>query len=238
MDAVSTSVPDSSDSHRVNDLMEKYTDLSFGQVKNGAEGARMPCVTRTFENLTSSILSATNLDSDFEVLGKVFGPNHGVSGELMKLEPEPWVEISDSSMSMKNSANLENFPETCKFVKNEREPTRSEFHLTPDVNQLDVCTSSITPCHSPRMDSTPGLMVDLNPSSAPASMTQLGFEQTTSNTPPVMCKSEVGSWDSQLWFQAALNEERPAQVGFSPQDIISSSGFIQRSTTFYSSLPG
>ncbi|XP_062861336.1 progesterone receptor [Trichomycterus rosablanca] len=215
MEAVSTSALDSSDSQRVNDMMDKYTDISFGQVKNGAEGAR------SFDNLdTLAILSATNLDSEFEVFEKAFGPNHDGSEELLKLEPGPWVEIPVSSLPLKN----------------EREPplisaqTRSEFHLAPNVNTLDVCTSSVSPCHSPMMDSNSGLMVDLNQTSATGPMTQLAFEPST--TPPLVCKSELGSWDSHLWF------ERPGQVGFASQEIVGSSGFIQRSPTFYSAIPG
>lgn len=214
--------------------MEKYTEMSFGQVKNGADVSRLSCLARSFGEVEPlSVLSAPNTGGDFTV-----SACQERAEDFLKIEPGPWEDITDKAFPIKESTNLES-TDVCKFIKGEREPTlitappRDAF----DIDALDVSNSSLAPARPPLMDCSAGVMVDIPQSGALMSLSQMKPEAAAALgfDPAGVCKSEMGGWDPHLLFSAALAEERPGQMGFSPPEGIQS--FIQRSPAVFSAFP-
>ncbi|KAB5575248.1 hypothetical protein PHYPO_G00218620 [Pangasianodon hypophthalmus] len=240
METVSSSMSDSSHSPGVSDVMETYTQVSFGQVKNGADVARVSCLARSFGDVDPlCVLSAPNPG----------GASQDRAEDFLKIEPGPWEDITDKAFSFKETTNLEiSTTDACKFIKDEREPAlitappRAAFDISQSIDALDIAVSaaSLAPVQAPLMDSSAGVMVDIPqpgavvplPQMKPEAAAALGFDAAA------VCKSQMGGWDSHLWFSAALAEERPGQMSFSPPEGIHSSGFIQRSPAVFSAFPG
>lgn len=243
METVSSTMTDSSESHRVSDAMEKYTELSFGQVRNGSDGAHLPCLARSFGDVDPlCVFSAPGTGSDFSVRAS---QEH--TENFLKLEPGPWEDITDKAFPLKETGDLEiSTTDACKFIKDEREPAlitvppRAAFDIPQNIDALDVTTSSLDPVPPPLMDSGAGVLVEIPqpgalvslPQMKPEAAAALGFDSAA------VCKSEMGGWDPHLWFSSALPEERAGQVSFSPQEGLHSSGFMQRSPAVFSSFPG
>lgn len=243
METVSSTMTDSSESHRVTDVMEKYTELNFGQVKNGANGARLPCLARSFGDIDPlCVLSAPSTGGDFSV-----SASQERTEDFLKIEPGPWKDITDKVFPLKETTNLDiSTTDSCKFIKDELEPAlitapqRSAFDIAQNIDALDGATASLGPVQPPLLDSAAGVMVDMSQAGAlvplphmkPEAAAALGFDSAA------VCKGEMGGWDQHQWFSSALTEERAGQVSFSPQEVIHSSGFMQRSPAVFSAFPG
>lgn len=243
METVSSTMTDSSESQRVSDVMESYPELSFGQVKSGADGARLSCLARTFGDVDPlCVLSASGSGGDFGMRA-----SQGRTEDFLKLEPGPWEEVTDKAFPFQETTNLAiSTTGACKLIKDEREPAlisappRATFDISHNIEALDVSTSSFDPVRPQLMDSSAGVMVDIPQPGAlvplaqmkPEAAAALGFDSAG------VCKSEVAGWDAHLWFSSALPEERPGQVSFSHQEGVHSSGFMQRSPAVFSSFPG
>lgn len=242
MEPVGSTMTDSSDSHRGSDVMEKYTEVSFGQGKSGGDVARLSCLARNFGDVDPlCVLSTPNTGGDFTV-----STNRERTEDFLKIEPGPWEDITDKIFPLKETTNFEMCPtDACKFIKDEREPAlitappRAAFDIPQNTEALDVSASSHASVQPPLTDSSAGVMVDIPHPGAlmplsqmkPEAAAALGFDSAG------VCKSEMGGWDPHLWFSAALAEERPGQVGYSPPEGIHSSGFIQRSPAVFSAFP-
>lgn len=224
METVSSTMSDSPDSLRVGDVMEKYTEVSFGQVKDA-----LPCLARDFGDVDFTVSASQDRVEDF-----------------LKLEPGPWEDITDKTFPLKENTNVEiSRTDACPFIKDEREPAlisaspRASFDISQSIDALDVTTSSL-PVQTPLLDSGAGLLLEIPQPGALVSLSQmkpgaavaLGFDSAG------VCKSEMGGWDPHLWFSGALAEERPEHMGFSPPEGIHSSSFIQRSHGMFSAFPG
>ncbi|KAK3548902.1 hypothetical protein QTP70_021715 [Hemibagrus guttatus] len=225
METVSSTMTDSTDSHRVSDVMEKYTEVSFDQVRNS-----LPCLARNFGDVDP-------LSGDF-----IVSASHDRTEDFLKLEPGPWEDITDKDFALKETTGLEiSGTDACKFIKDEREPAlisappRTAFDISQGIDALDVSTSSRVPVQTPLMDSSAGILLDIPQPGALVSLPQikpeaaaaLGFDSAG------VCKSEMGRWDPHLWFSTALSEERPGHMGFSSPE-----SFIQRSPAVFSAFPG
>lgn len=225
METVSSTMTDSSDSHRVSDVMEKYPELSFGHVKNA-----LPCLKRNFVDVDP-------LSGDFAV-----SASQDRTEDFLKLEPGPWEDITDKAFALKKTTNLEiSSTEAYKFIKDEREPAlisappRAAFDISQGIDALDVSTSSLAPVQTPLMDSSVGILLDIPQPGALVSLPQMKPEATAALgfDSAGVGKSEIGRWDPHLWFSPALTEERPGHMGFSPPG-----SFIQRSPAVFSAFPG
>lgn len=230
METVISTMTDSSESHRVGDVMEQYAELSFGQVRTGADAARLSCLARSY--------------GDVDPLCVLSDPNTGISArqehaeDFLKLEPGPWHDITDKAFPLKDTTDLEiSSTDACKFIKDEHEPAlisappRAAFDLTQNIDRLDVSSSALDPVPTSLMDSGTGVMVEIPQPGALVPLPQVKAEAT-------VCKSEMGGWDPHVWFSTAPHEERPGQVSFSPQEGIHSPGFIQRFPAVFSSFTG
>lgn len=223
MDTVISTMTDPSESQRVSDVMEKYTELNFGQVKNGADGARLPCLARTFGDIDQ-------VCGDFRVSASQEHPK-----DFLKTEPGPWEDITDKAFPLKETPNLEiTTTDARTFIKDERKatlitaPPRATFDILQNIDAL-VSTSSFASVQPPPMDSGAGVVVDIPQAGAlvplsqikPEAAVALGFDSAG------VCKSELGGWDPHQWFSSALAEERAGQTSF-----------MQRSSAVFSAFPG
>lgn len=240
METVISTMTDSSESHRGSDVMEKYTELNFGQGRNGADAARLawsPGLARSF--------------GDVDALCVLSAPNTGISANqehaenFLKLEPGPWQDITDKAFPLKDTTDLEiSTTDACKFIKDEREPAlisaspRAAFDITQNIDTLDVSSSARDPIPPPLLDSGAGVMVQLPQPGALVSLSQVKPEAAAalSFDSAAVCRTEMGGWDSHMWFSSAPHEERPGQVSFSHQEGIHSPDFIQRFPAVFSSF--
>ncbi|KAK2848470.1 hypothetical protein Q7C36_010152 [Tachysurus vachellii] len=229
METVNSTMTDSSDNRRVTDVMEKYTEVSFGQVKN-----TLPCLVRNFADVDP-------LAGDFTV-----SASQDRTEDFLKLKPGPWEDITDKAFPLNENTNLGiSSTDACKFIKDEREPAlisappRAAFDIPQSIDSLDVSPSSLAPVQT-LMDSSAGHLMDIPQPGALVSLPQMKLEAAAAlgYDSAGACKSEMGKWDPHLWFSAALAEERPGHMGFSPPDGFHSSGFIQRSPAVFSAFPG
>lgn len=242
MEPVGSTMTGPSDSHRGTDVMEKYTEVSFGQGKSGPDVARLSCLARNFGDVEPlCALSAPNTGADF-----TGSASRERTEDFLKIEPGPWEDITDKMFPLKESTTLGLCPtDACKFIKDEREPAlisappRAAFDIPQHAEVLDGVTANLGSVQPPFMDSGSGVMVDIPHPGAlvplsqmkPEAAAALGFDSAG------VCKTEMGGWDPHLWFSAALAEERPGQVGFSPQEGLHGSGFLQRAPAVFSAFP-
>ncbi|KAI5624295.1 progesterone receptor [Silurus asotus] len=227
METVSSTMSHSSESHRMSDVMEKYTELIFGQVKNGADVARMPCVAQNFGDVDPlCVLSAPIPGTDFPVSARPDGTE-----DFLKMEPGPWEDITEKVFPFKETMDPEI---ACKFIKDEREPAVISALIPQNHAVLDVSTSSLTPL----LDSNAGVMVDVPHPGALMSLPQVKPEAAAALRfdSAGVCKSETGGWDPHLWFSSALDDG--GQISFSAPEGIHNSGLIQRSSAVFSAFPG
>lgn len=253
MDTVNTSLADSTEMRmEVSNLMEKYTDGSFGHgsvsVRNfGHAESLRGCAPGTSSD---SLDQLSMLDLP---LGTKTYTDH--IDEFLKIETGQW---SAKALLPKET----DFPES-SFIKDEKEqslimePSNTDF----DISALESCYDSIErkqlcgfieeysallssqAVQQVVVDSSSNFQLDMNQStlvlppprrvSPSLGRGMLNFDGTSAA--PMMSKSDISKWvspaSSQFWYQSTnVNDEH---AGYSSAD-----GVIPRSQTVYSAFSG
>ncbi|XP_030621072.1 progesterone receptor [Chanos chanos] len=166
MEAVNSSIVDSSESNKsMSDLIGRYSDVGFDQLKNSNEPESLVCLTPSVRNCgnasalcsTTVMSNDTVVSKDFSVMDKQFSAKSipERSDEILKLEPVHWAAISSKVFKVKESAALESSQSSTsavasntgmgKFIKDEKEsalimePPCTDFDLSPNIQTLDNC---------------------------------------------------------------------------------------------------
>ncbi|XP_067245843.1 progesterone receptor isoform X1 [Chanodichthys erythropterus] len=253
MDTVNTSLADSTEMRiEVSNLMEKYTDVSFGHgsvsVRNfGHAGSLRGCAPGTSSD---SLDQLSMLDLP---LGTKTYTDH--VDEFLKIETGQW---SAKALLPKETA----FPES-SFIKDEKEqslimePPNTDFDISAlessydSIERKQLCGfieeySALLSSQAAQqvvVDSSSNFQLDMNQStlvlppprrvSPSFGRGMLNFDGTSAA--PMMSKSDISKWvspaSSPFWYQSTnVNDEH---AGYSSAD-----GVIPRSQTVYSAFSG
>lgn len=159
MDSINSTVVDPCKGKRVNDFIEKYTDVGGDHVV-GKEPETTVCISSSlssFGNVTTLCAEPESISESVVVKGitardKMF-TNKSYNDDFVKSEHDPW--ISSQAFQMKPSVSPESSQsssasqgEMCKFIKDEKEPSLimdargSDFDITSNISTMNSCYSN------------------------------------------------------------------------------------------------
>lgn len=155
MENINSSVVDSCTGKRVNDFIDKYTDVG-GDRATGKEPETTVCISTSlssFGNVTTLCTQPDSINDSVVVKGitstdKMF-TDKSYNDDFVKPEHDPWISNKPfpmKSLSPESSqSSLASQGDMCKFIKDEKEtslimdPRGSDFDITSNVSTMNSC---------------------------------------------------------------------------------------------------
>nr|XP_046245691.1 progesterone receptor isoform X2 [Scatophagus argus] len=252
MSAISTSIADSTDT-RVNDLIES----GYNNTKLSNESQSLTCMSSSVRNFGNDGLNSSGDGAVFKdcnmfdssLVAKHF---YDRSSEYLKCDSVPWEDFVNvqglnvaSSESLPGAGlSLSSTAGTCKFIKDEKEPSVimdtpcPNFDSSSEIPALDTCcdnnrkqqlglsdgdSTSFTPATlGPRsgLEGSPNFLIDLNQT-----------EQL-----PALSQRQTSPAEPQYWCQSAGVNEDP--FTHSSYGGIQGQAVSQRTPSSFSAFPG
>lgn len=167
MESMKSTVADSCDTgKRVNDFIEKYTDVGGDNATDRKELETTVCIFTglgRFENVTTlctepELITDNTVLKDSTATDKMFSNKryNDRPDDYIKSEHSPWIpskvfqkhSVSPES-SQSSSASIASQGEMCKFIKDEKEPSLimdprgSDFDMTSNVSSMNSCYNNV-----------------------------------------------------------------------------------------------